>query len=78
MNRSLSGAAVFAGATGGVSVVKGSGGYNLWSFTLETYKFSPGQYLINVSNNDYDLATHAMISGNLSGSRVFSVRNDAP
>jgi len=78
MNRSLSGAAVFAGATGGVSVVKGSGGYNLWSFTLETYKFSPGQYLINVSNNDYDLATHAMISGNLSGSRVFSVRNDVP
>jgi hypothetical protein len=78
MNRSLSGAAVFAGATGGVSVMKGSGNYNLWSFRLETYKFSPGQYQINVSNNDYDPAKHAVIYGNLSSSKIFSIRNDAP
>jgi hypothetical protein len=78
MNRSLSEAAVFAGVTGGVSVTKGRGKYNLWSFTLETYKFSPGQYQINVSNNDYDLAKHVMIYGNLSSSKIFSVRNDAP
>ena len=78
MNRSLSGAAVFAGATGRVPVTKGSGNYNLWSFRLETYKFSPGQYQINVSNNDYDPAKHAVIYGNLSSSKIFSIRNDAP
>jgi len=78
MNRTLSGAAVFAGATGGVSILPGSGGYNLWSFRLETYKFSPGQYLVQVSNNDYDLAKHAMIYGNVSSSRIVSVRDDSP
>lgn len=78
MNRSLSGAAVFAGATGRVAIKKGNSGYNLWSFRLETYRFSPGQYLINVSNNDYDLINHTPVMGNLSDTRVFPVVRDAP
>jgi len=57
---------------------RGAWNYNLWSFRLETYKFSPGQYQINVSNNDYDPAKHAVIYGNLSSSKIFSIRNDAP
>jgi hypothetical protein len=78
MNRTLSGAAVFSGATGGVSILPGSGGYNLWSFRLETYKFSPGQYQVQISNNDYDLAKHAVIYGNLSSSRIVTIRDDSP
>jgi hypothetical protein len=76
MNRSLSGAAVFSGATGGVSIERGSNGYNLWSFRLETYRFSPGQYLVKVSNNDYDLVNHTPVMGNLSATRVFPVMGD--
>jgi len=75
-NRTLSGAAVFSGSTSMVDVVNGSGGENLWAFRLETYVFSPGLYLVNVSNEYLDDATRKGIPGNLSHSRIISIGGD--
>jgi hypothetical protein len=63
----------FSGAGGGITVVNGTGGENLWSFRFETYKFSPGEYAINVSNDEFDVATMTMKYGGLFGSKFFTV-----
>lgn len=73
-NRTLSGSAVFGGATGTANVVNGGGGENLWSFRLETYQISGGEYRINVSNNRYDYDTKTLVNGDLYSTRIFSIR----
>jgi hypothetical protein len=64
---------VFSGAEGGTVVVNGTGGENLWSFNLATYKFAPGVYLVNISNNDLDTTTMTMKYGDLYISRAIPV-----
>lgn len=64
---------IFSGAAGGTEVVNGTGGENLWSFKLETYKFSPGEYVVNVSNDDFDVTTMTMLYGDLFSSKIFTV-----
>jgi hypothetical protein len=64
---------IFSGAAGGTEVVDGTGGENLWSFKLETYKFSPGEYVVNVSNDDFDFATMTLKYGDLFSSRTFTI-----
>ncbi len=75
-NRTLSGAAVFSGVAGGISVANGSNGNNLWSFRLETYHLSSGQYQLNVSTDDYDYATKGIVYGDLFSMRKFPVIGD--
>jgi hypothetical protein len=77
-NRTLSGAAVFSGVAGGISVVNGSNGNNLWSFRLETYRLSPGQYQLNVSNDDYNYGAESIIYGDLFRMIKFPVEGDTP
>ncbi|WP_292367710.1 hypothetical protein [Methanoregula sp. UBA64] len=64
---------VFSGASGGTLVVNGTGGENLWSFDLATYKFAPGVYLINVSNDDFDTTTMTRKYGDLFSARAVPV-----
>jgi len=75
-NRTLSGAAVFSGVAGGISVVNGSNGNNLWSFRLETYHLGSGQYQINVSTDDIDYAGKGIVYGDLFSVRKFPIAGD--
>ncbi|MDD1702103.1 MAG: hypothetical protein LUQ31_03885 [Methanoregula sp.] len=77
-NTTLSDTGMFSGAAAGTVVVNGTGRENLWSFKLETYKFSPGEYLVNVSNDNFDLTTRTMKYGNLFSSRVFPITEEPP
>ena len=73
-DRTLSGAAVFGGATGMTPIVNGSGGEeNLWSFRLETYQISGGQYRINVSNDRFGNAASVAIPEDLFCTRIFMI-----
>jgi hypothetical protein len=72
-NTTFSETGVFSGATGGTAVVNGTEGENLWSFNLETYKFSPGEYIINVSNDDFDTATMTKKHGDLFSARAIHI-----
>ncbi|MEN6611009.1 MAG: hypothetical protein ABFC24_09200 [Methanoregulaceae archaeon] len=76
-NRTLSGTAVFSGAGGMVTVVNGTGGENLWSFRLETYVFSPGEYQVTISKDYSGRTTQTPVPGNLSGSRMISIGSDS-
>ncbi len=42
----------FSGAAGMVQVVPGSGGYNRWSFDVDTSAFSPDEYIVTVKGID--------------------------
>jgi trimeric autotransporter adhesin len=56
----------FYGATGVVSIVPGSGGYNQWSFDVDTSTFKPDEYLVQVSGMLVDMtgsATFNVIQG---------------
>ncbi|MFA7694522.1 MAG: hypothetical protein WCX63_03195 [Methanoregula sp.] len=75
-NTTFSDTGEFSGATGGIVVVNGTGGENLWAFKLETYKFSPGEYLVNISNDNYDFTVRSMKYGDLFSSRVFPITGD--
>jgi hypothetical protein len=76
-NTTLSDTGTFSGATGGTVVVNGTGGENLWAFKLETYKFSPGEYLVNVSNDNFDWTTRTMKYGDLFSSRIFPITGNS-
>ena len=76
-NTTFSNTGTFSGANGGTVVVKGTGGENLWAFKLETYKFSPGEYLVNVSNDNFDWTTRTMKYGDLYSSRIFPVTGNS-
>ena len=56
----------FSGIAGVVSVVPGSGGYNQWSFDIDTSTFKPDEYLVQVSGLLVDVtgsATFNVIPG---------------
>ena len=72
-NTTFSETGVFSGAEGETEVVNGTAGENLWSFDLATYKFTPGVYLINISNNDLDTTTMTMKYGDLFSSRAVPI-----
>lgn len=76
-NTTLSDTGTFSGASGGTVVVKGAGGENLWAFKLETYKFSPGEYMVNVSNDNFDWTTRTMKYGDLFSSRIFPITGNS-
>jgi len=73
-NRNLSGDVVFGGATGMTRILNGSAGENLWSFRLETYQISGGEYQINVSNDRYDYDAKTLVNGDLYSTRIFPLR----
>jgi hypothetical protein len=75
-NGTMGETAVFSGAMGDTVIVNGNNSENFWSFPLQTYKFSPGVYEINVSNDRFDITNMTMISGNLFSSRIVSVSGD--
>lgn len=45
----------FSGANGEVTVAPGSGGYNRWSFDVDTSVFSPDEYIVTVSGITIDV-----------------------
>jgi hypothetical protein len=70
---SSSATGTYSGAVGTVRVVKGSNGDNLWAFDLETYPIVPGLYVVNASNSAFDQDIRALVPGNLSSSRIFTI-----
>ncbi|MDD5142130.1 hypothetical protein [Methanoregula sp.] len=64
---------IFSSVAGMVSVSDGSYGPDYWTFELETYLLAPGQYIMKVSNNEYNQANMTKPAGGLSSSRVFTV-----
>ena len=44
----------FSGSTGTVKVMPGAGGYNTWSFDVDTSTFRPDEYLVKVSGVTQD------------------------
>jgi len=67
------GSGVFSGATGTVTVAKGSGIVNTWSWPLDTSKLTSGEYLISVSSVTGDLAKGNFARGDLSASTTFAL-----
>jgi len=66
------GSGVFSGATGTVTVTKGSGIVNTWSWPLDTSTFQPMDYLISVSSVTGDLSKGEFTKGDLSASTTFT------
>lgn len=46
----------FSGASGVVKVVRGTGGYNRWSFDVDASTFKPDEYIVRVSGVTVDIA----------------------
>jgi len=65
---------IFSSVVGMVSVSDGSDGPNYWTFELETYLLAPGEYIMKVSNNEFNQANMTKPPGGLSSSRVFTVK----
>jgi len=45
----------FSGATGTVKVVKGTGGFNTWSFPVDSTTFKPDEYIVKVQGVTVDV-----------------------
>jgi hypothetical protein len=58
----------FSGISGAVKVVPGSGGYNHWSFDIDTTTFKPDEYIVTVSG----------VVQNVKGSTYFNIVNSLP
>jgi hypothetical protein len=67
------GSGVFSGATGTVTVTKGSGIVNTWSWPLDTSTFPPMDYLISVSSVTGDLSKGDFTKGDTSASTTFTL-----
>jgi len=65
----------FAGVMGGVPVVGGTAGINLWSMLVETATLKPSKYEINASTFTEDPATRKIIFGNVSGTAQFTLED---
>jgi hypothetical protein len=61
----------FSGMMGGVPVVRGTGGINLWSMLVETATLKPTKYEINASIFTEDTVTRKITFGNVSGTAQF-------
>jgi hypothetical protein len=68
------GSGEFTGATGTVTVAKGSGTANTWSWPLDTSTFGPGEYLVSVSTFRGDPAKGDLAKGDISASTTFILR----
>ncbi|WP_292367704.1 hypothetical protein [Methanoregula sp. UBA64] len=64
---------VFSGATGTVTVSRGSGIVNTWSWPLDTSKLTIGEYLVSVSSVAGDLSKGDFAKGDLSASATFTL-----
>jgi hypothetical protein len=64
-------------AVGTVSVVKGNGSTNRWSFELQTGRLDPSvhNYLVNVSNDPFDSQVSATVSGDTFCTQKFSLKS---
>ncbi|HSA37280.1 MAG TPA: hypothetical protein P5013_00115 [Methanoregula sp.] len=49
----------FSGISGVIKVVPGNGGYNRWSFNVDTTTFKPDEYIVKVSGITQDVTTSA-------------------
>ena len=52
----------FSGASGMVTVVSGTGGYNRWSFDVDASAFRPDEYIVTVSGITVDVKGSAMFN----------------
>ena len=52
----------FSGATGTVKVVKGTEGFNTWSFPVDTTTFKPDEYIVQVSGVTVDVTSTALFN----------------
>lgn len=52
----------FSGASGTVKVVKGTEGYNTWSFPVDTTTFKPDEYIVQVSGVTVDVTRTALFN----------------
>jgi hypothetical protein len=67
------GSGEFTGATGTVTITKGTDGANTWAFPLDTTTFMPMEYLVSVSSVKGDLSKGDYTKGDISGSTKFTV-----
>ncbi len=65
----------FSGMMGGVPIVRGTGGINLWSLLVETANLRPTKYDINASTFTEDPVTKKIVFGNVSGTAQFSLES---
>jgi hypothetical protein len=65
----------FSGIMGGVPVVRGTGGINLWSMLVETATLKPTKYEINASTYTEDPVTRKIVFGNVSGTAQFTLES---
>jgi len=65
-----------SGAVGIVSIKKGTGNSNLWSFEIQTNMLPPtgGYYLVNVSNDRFDQRSSAIVSGDAFCAERFALK----
>ena len=68
------GSGEFTGATGTVTVAKGSGTANTWSWPLDTSTFGPVEYLVSVSTVRGDPSDGDLAKGDISASTTFNLR----
>jgi len=52
----------FSGATGTVKVVKGTEGFNTWTFPVDTTTFKPDEYIVKVSGVTVDVTQTALFN----------------
>jgi hypothetical protein len=72
------GSGVFFGATGTVTVTRGSGIVNTWSWPLDTSTFPPMDYLISVSTVTGDISKGNFAKGDTSASTTFTLSAASP
>jgi hypothetical protein len=65
----------FSGIIGGVRVVKGPEGVNLWSMPIETASLKPSKYEVNASTYTEDPVTKMPLFGNVSGTAHFTLES---
>jgi hypothetical protein len=68
------GSGVFSGASGTVTVTKGSGIVNTWSWPLDTSTFQPMDYLVSVSSVKGDISKGNFAKGDTSASTTFTLK----
>jgi hypothetical protein len=67
------GSGTFSGASGTVTVAKGSGIVNTWSWPLDTASFGPVEYLISVSSVAGNISKGDFTGGDTSASTTFTL-----
>jgi hypothetical protein len=66
----------FSGATGTVTVVKGTGNVNTWSTPIETKTFKSGEYVVTADSLKGDLSKGDYTKGDISGATKFTLNPD--